>query len=65
MTTPTHRPRTAWNGPAGATVRDRHVLTDAGRAVLGLPALGDVALVPLIDLPYRDDTRDLRGGNDR
>lgn len=33
----------------------RHVLTDQGRVALGLPPVGDVALVPLVDLPWYDE----------
>lgn len=38
-------------------------LTDKARQALGLPtseAIADLVLVPLLDIPARDDRRDLR-----
>jgi hypothetical protein len=49
----------------GDTVARRRVLTDSGRAALGLPPVSDVVLVPLLDLPARDDRRDQRQGATR
>lgn len=43
----------------GDIVHGRPVITNRGRVALGLPPIADLILVPLVDVPMRDDTRDL------
>lgn len=41
-------------GQIGAAISSRQ-LTDRGRAAIGLPPVESVVLVPLLDIPVRED----------